>query len=180
MSDQPVRHLRVVEHDDNGQIIEPACPECVRRIDEIAGLERDIRGWAVRYQELARDKAAEAREHPCWDAGEWLFNVWRRECRHMGSRWTTDRFWIVEPFLSQAKWGKTLKARLALCRLAIDGAAFDAFTVTRRNGSTKRFDEWERVFADAKGLEEFAKRAPGAARARCAAVRAAEGKRRSS
>jgi hypothetical protein len=177
---EPGRHLRVVEHDDNGEVIAPCTnPECRRRIDEIAGLERDIRGWAVRYQELKRDRNLQAEEHPCWNAGKWLFGQWKYLCGHPRARWSPDRFWLVEPFLQGDRWGKSLKARLALCRLAIEGAQFDAFEVTRKNGGIKRFDEWERIFASSGSLEEFVKRAPEAARARCAAIREAEGHRRS-
>jgi hypothetical protein len=177
---ESARHLRVVEHDDNGEVIQPcAHPECRRRIDEIAGLERDIRGWAARYQELKRDRAREAEEHPCWPAAKWLFAQWKHLCGHPRARWSHDRFWLVQPFLESDQWGKSLKARLALCRLAVEGAAFDAFQVRRKNGAMKRFDEWERIFASSGSLEEFVKRAPEGARVRCAAIREAEGHRRS-
>ena len=53
-------HLKVVEFDDNGEVHAPDCPTCAKKNDEIAGLERDIRGWAVRYAELKRE-AAEGR-----------------------------------------------------------------------------------------------------------------------
>lgn len=168
---EPARHLRVVEHDDNGEVIQHTCVECCKHLDQITGLERDIRGWAMRYAELKRDKALEAEEHPCWDAGKWLFDYWRRACKHPRARWSHDRFWLVEPFLVHEKWGKTLHARVALCRLAIDGAQFDAFQVSRKNGSRKRFDEFDRLFATTGSFEDFMSRAPADAIARCAAAR---------
>jgi hypothetical protein len=172
---EPTRHLRVVEHDDNGEVIAPACPKCAalqqEYIDQVSGLERDIRGWAIRYAELKRDRNAEAEEHPCWEAAQWTFRQWKRRCNHPRARWSHDRFWLIEPFLVGDKWGKTLKARVALSLLAIDGAKHDAWTVTRKNGSIKRFDEFDRIFATTGSFEEFCKRAPADARARCAAAR---------
>jgi hypothetical protein len=168
---EPARHLRVVEHDDNGEVIQTACPECRKHLDVIAALERDIRGWGIRHAELKRDKAQEAEEHPCWEAAQWVFRQWKRRCNHPRARWSHDRFWLIEPFLVADKWGKTLKARVALCLLAIDGAEHDAWTVTRKNGSAKRFDEFDRIFATTGSFEEFCKRAPADARARCAVAR---------
>jgi hypothetical protein len=168
---EPTRHLRVVEHDDNGEVIHSACPDCRKHIDAMAGLERDIRGWAIRYAELKRDKNLEAEEHPCWEAAKWVFGYWKRTCNHPRARWSHDRFWLVVPFLEHEKWGKTLKARIALCLLAIAGAKHDAWTVTRKNGSVKRFDEFDRIFATTGSFEEFCKRAPDDAKARCRAHR---------
>jgi hypothetical protein len=168
---EPIRHLRVVEHDENGEVIHADCPECLRRIDEIAGLERDIRGWTVRYAELKRDRNAEAEEHPCWEAAQWTFRQWKRRCNHPRARWSHDRFWLIEPFLVGDKWGRTLKARVALCLLAIDGAAFDSWSKPRKNGTAKVFNEFDRIFATTGSFEEFVKRAPADAKARCAAAR---------
>lgn len=170
----PVRHLRVVEHDEHGQVIEPGCPECLRRIDTIAGLERDIRGWTVRHEQLKRDRIAEAEEHPCWEAGIWLFKYWQRHCNHPRSRWAADRFWLVQPFLELKRWGPTLKARVGRCCLAVDGAEFDAWTVQRKNGAVKRFDEFDRIFATTGSYEEFQKRAPDSAKERFAGLLATE------
>ena len=58
------------------------------------------------------------------------------------------------------KYGSTLLDRVRLAARAIAGAGFDAFSTTRRNGSVKRFDEFERVFGDSGKFEEFVNRAP--------------------
>lgn len=134
--------------------------ELARREDVIAGLQRDIRGWAQRYRELERDRDVEAREHELWPVGESIFRDWRKRCRHPRSVWTTDRFWLIQPFLTNGKYGKELSDRIALCRRAVAGAEFDAFEVRRKNGSSKRFDEWERIFESAGKVEEFCNRAP--------------------
>lgn len=146
---------------ETGEVLDPVhCDECRRKNDEIAGLERDVRGWAVRYAELKRDRDADAREHDMWPVGQQVFRQWRRDCRHPRSVWTADRFWLLEPFLTNPRYGKTTEDRTRLCLLAVAGAAFDAFTVQRKNGSSKRFDEWERIFESAGSFEEFCNRAP--------------------
>jgi hypothetical protein len=165
------RHLKVVEFDGNGEVIETDCAECRKLKDHIAGLESNLKGWAIKYAELKRDKATEAEEHPCWDAGKWLHTYWKQACRHPRSRWSHDRFWLIEPFLVHEKWGKTLHARVALCRLAIDGAAYDAWSVTRKNGSVKRFDDFDMIYSSTGKFEDFCKRAPAGAIARCKAAR---------
>jgi hypothetical protein len=43
---------------------------------------------------------------------------------------------------------------------AIDGAAFDPYTTKRKNGSTKRHDDFTLIFRNADKMEEFANRAP--------------------
>lgn len=123
-------------------------------------LHRTLRGWAIRYRDLERDKAAEAKEHPLWPVAGLLFCGWRKRCNHPRAAWTPDRFWIAEPFLSTGRYGKTLEVRVMLCARAIAGAEHDAFKTTRRNGTVKTYDEWERIFGCAGKLEEFCNRAP--------------------
>jgi hypothetical protein len=153
-------NLKLVINAETGEVVEPDCPECRRHLDEISGLERDLRGWAVRYAQLKRDKDTDAREHPMWPVGERIFREWRSVCRHPRSPWTPDRFWVIEPFLTNAKYGQEVEQRVALCRRAVAGAAFDAFEVKRKNGTVKRFDEWARVFKDSSNFEDFCNRAP--------------------
>ncbi len=154
-------HLRVIEFDgDTGELHEPDCADCLRKNDEIAGLERDIRGWAARYAELKRDRDRDAREHPLWPVGRALFGEWRALCRHPRSPWTPERFWLIEPFLSNPKYGAALAARVLLCRRAVAGAMFDCYVTTRRNGTQKRHDDWELIYRSAGKWEEFCCRAP--------------------
>jgi hypothetical protein len=155
------RHLKVVEFDEQGQVIEPTCKDCLRRVDEIAGLEKVIRSQAAQIQALLRDKDAAAREHPLWPVGRALFCEWRTLCRHPRSPWTPDRFWQIERYLTNVKYGESLEARVLLCRRAIAGSAYDSFATTRRNGSRQVFNEWERTFPDKSGgFEERCCKAP--------------------
>lgn len=124
--------------------------------DQINGLQRDIRGWASRYEELKRDKVTAMKQHPRYREAEECFGEWKKRCKHKRSQFTVDRFELVLPFLENDKYGMRTIVK------AIEGAAYDPFEVTRRNGTIKRFDEWERIFAGAGSVEDFANRAPRA------------------
>lgn len=136
----------------------------------IKGLQRDVNGWAIRYRLLEEDKAVEAREHALWPVAKRLFDSWRFMCRHPNSKWSPDRFWLIETFLTQPRYAPDLHGRVVLCCRAIMGARYDPWTVKRRNGSVKRMDEWERIFgapdrwrktsSSAGSFEEFCNRAP--------------------
>jgi hypothetical protein len=153
-------NLKLVINAETGEVVEPDCLECRRKNDEISGLERDLRGWAVRYAQLKRDKDTDAREHPMWPVGERIFREWRSSCRHPRSPWTPDRFWVIEPFLTNAKYGQELEQRVALCRRAVAGAAFDPYISRRRNGSEQRHDGWDLIFRSSDKFEQFCCKAP--------------------
>jgi hypothetical protein len=122
--------------------------------DQVKGLQRDVRAWSMRYAELKRDKDQSAKHHPLYNDAELAFRHWKAACNHERSPFTSDRFWLVLPYLENPKYGLKMVMR------AIEGAEHEAFEVTRRNGSTKRFDEWERIFKNAGSFEEFCNRAP--------------------
>jgi hypothetical protein len=154
MSAQPVQHLHIIDG-ATGEALDE-CPGCRARDDVITGLERDIRGWAMRYQDLKRDREKEAREDPRWPDAVRLFRLY---CRLTGKggkprklTWTVERFWLCEPFLR--------KHGIGMCERAIVGRVFDHYSAKRKNGSTIRYFEWERIFANAKEFEESANRAP--------------------
>lgn len=126
--------------------------EIARLNDVVRGLQRDVRGWAHRYAELKRDREADAKKDPLWPDAVRLFKLWRRLCGHPRAGWDADRFEQVRPYLKQHG--------LAMCERAIAGAAFDAFTTTRKNGSKKKHDGWELIHRNADKWEEFACRAP--------------------
>jgi len=137
-----------------GQEIERTDVTCGQLEDQITGLQRDVRAWSMRYGELKRDKDIAAKHHPLYGDGELAFRHWKAACNHKRSPFTSDRFWLVLPFLENKKYGLKLVLR------AIEGAEHDAFEVTRRNGSIRRFDEWERIFKNAGSFEEFCNKAP--------------------
>lgn len=149
---EAVPHLRLV-NTETGEVVEgEQCPECQHKDDVIAGLERDIRGWAARYRELRRDLEQEARQSDLWPLGERLFVIWQRLTGRRRAKFSYDRFRLVEPFLR--------KDGFELCAMAIVGRVFDHHTVTRRNGTTKHFYEWERIFKNRGEFEDSANRRP--------------------
>lgn len=150
MTAQPAR-LRVVT--DTGELLDQH-PDVARLEDEIRGLQRALRAECRRYEELKRDKDAEARAHELWPKAMACFEAWKTATNHPRAVWTADRFWIIEPWLRKKEYG------LETCLRAIAGIAFDCYSVQRKNGSTRYFNEFERCLADAKSIEERANAAP--------------------
>lgn len=159
MSAQPARHLHVVDADTGEKL--DGCPTCAQKDDEIAGLERALKAEIRRFENLKRDKEAEAKASELWPIGVEVFRCWRRlsgEAHGMGKArpvaFTADRFFLVEPYLKRKGYGPEI------CVRAVCGITFDCFSVKRKNGTTRFFDEWERCFQDAKQVEERASSAP--------------------
>ena len=148
---EPARHLRVI--DSQGEV-QDDCPQCQALRDQLAGAETEIRGWRQRYQNLKRDKDADAQKDALWPTAVELFALWRRDTGHKRSLWTLDRFEKVRPLLE--KYGRSA------CELAIRGIAYEPNTKMRKNGTMERFDDWGLVFRDAGTLERYANRAPKA------------------
>lgn len=135
----------------------PTCAELAKNVArqeaEIAGLQRDIRGWAYRYDQLRRDLEAEAREHDLYDTALDLFAYWREATGRKGCRFSADRFYMVLPYLQ--------KDGVERCQQAIDGRVADHYTAQRKNGSTIHYHEWERIFGKRRSdFEESCNRAP--------------------
>lgn len=177
MSAQPDRHLKPVEDEPALIVVNPATGEQVGTLDEaqqtlkdeVAGLQRDVRGWAARYAVLKRDKDAAAKESPVWPTALRVFDYWRQQCKHPRSEFSLDRFEMIRPHLerlSAAKKGRLDSAedRLAhaeaVCKLAVDGIAFDPFISDRKNGKKKRNDGWHLIFETADRFENRCNAAP--------------------
>jgi hypothetical protein len=167
MAAQPARHLHVIDAETGERFDE--CPTCATKEIELKGLQRDIRAWIKRYDELKRDKEQEAREDALWPQAVRVFQAWqtataqvRREAGEKRSatarenaEFNGDRFFLIQPYLKNTK-----KYGSEFCMRAVAGIAYDHFHTRRRNGSRKRFDEWERCFKDAREVEERANAAP--------------------
>lgn len=173
MSVDPARHLAPVLDETPLIIVNPETgvrigllSEHTQRLeDEIAALQRDIRGWGARYGELKRDKDAEAEESPVWPAALRVFDHWKRVCKHPRSVFTLDRFELIRPWLEKlgdkkAKPQQRLEEAEALCKLAVDGIAHDPYITTRKNGTQKRHDGWHLIFASAERFEDRCNAAP--------------------
>lgn len=147
-AEQPA--LRLV--DENGELREGGCPECAALRDQLAGAEGEIRSLRARLAQAKRDREAKAHGHRHWPRVLELFGYWKEKCSHPNSRFSVDRFEVAEPIYREYGYD--------LCKRAIDGAAFDPFTSTRKNGSIKRHDDWDLVFRSRGKFEEFCNRAP--------------------
>jgi hypothetical protein len=154
----PERHLRVSDA-ETGEVFEDGCPQCAAYEDQVKGLERDLRTWRLRYADLMRDKEAEAKKDPLWADAARLFKEWKRLCRPKSkAQLTYDRFALIQPFLKRHGFD--------LCLLAIEGAAFDPFITTRKNGRPNPHNGIPLIFKDADKFESFVQRAPKEAVAR--------------
>ena len=160
MSADPARkpHLRPVEEgpplivvNGDGERVGTLADHLQAYEDQIAGLQRDVKAEHLRYENLKRDRAAEARSHPLWPQALEVFKHWKEVCRHPKSSFTTSRFELIRPLLE--------KHGIDLCKLACDGAAFDPYETRRKNGSMKRHDGIHLVFDEDK-FEDFCNRAP--------------------
>lgn len=173
MSAQPERHLRPVEdtgplvvmNSETGERVGMLSDHTQALEDQIAGLQRDIRGWASRHADLKRDKDAEAEESPCWPAAVRIFDHWRRACKHPRAVFTLDRFELVRPWLEKLGDKKAdaetrLKEAEVMCILAVDGIAHDPYITRRKNGTEKRHDGWHLIFEKAEKFEERCNAAP--------------------
>jgi hypothetical protein len=150
---QPGRHLYVIDADTHEKLDEHPEIEALQVV--IKGLERDVRTWIKRYDELKRDKEQEAREDALWPQAVRVFQAWQAATGHQRSVFNADRFFLIQPFLKNTKqYGPEI------CLRAVAGIAYDCFSVKRKNGSVRKFDEWERCFKDARELEERANAAP--------------------
>lgn len=147
--------LRLVVDEETGEVVEQACEECARLEDAIAGLQRDVKGWAVRYAQLKRDREAAAKSSEEWEPIKELFGEWQRETGHTRSPFTVDRFEAALPFYRNAKYGPEKIS------VAIKGIAFDHYSRPMKNGRVKHFDDWvEQLFKNADKFEEYVNRAP--------------------
>lgn len=142
--------LRVISAD--GEMLGDFTGQLQALEDQIAGQERDLRGWRARYADLKRDREAEAEEDPLWPQVVEVFNYWKKTCRHPRSPFTVDRFEMAAPYVK--KFGKEM------CMRAVDGIAFDPFVTVRKNGTPRRHDGWHLIFGAAEKFEERCNAAP--------------------
>lgn len=155
--------LRVVPPvNEHGEVLDLpwAMNEITRLKAIVEGQQRDLRGWMQRYQQATLDTDLLAREHALWPLAQHLFWCWQVACRHPKATWTESRFWLVEPFLLRRRFGQELEARYVGCAKVIMGAKYDAFTFRRKNGTTRKLDEWDRIFGGIKDYEEYQAKAP--------------------
>lgn len=139
----------------------PSLTEALGRVMEleaqIADLERERRGERARTRLLLARLDDNRSTYPRRDEVLSIFGEWQEVCGHKNARLTPDRFDCLRALLDVTKPAAYPREFFSA---AIAGAAFDAYTASRKNGSVKRFDELTLIFRDGAHAEDFAKRAP--------------------
>jgi hypothetical protein len=135
--------------------------------DEVSGLQRSLGAEHRRYEQLKRDKLAEAKEAEIWPAGLRVFEHWRKRCKNGSKRttFTLDRFEMIAPFLEQygdrkAPPEQRLEEAEALCKLAVEGIAFDHYETPGKNGKMVHHIGWHLIFGEADLFEKRCNAAP--------------------
>lgn len=173
---EPARHLHLAQHASGVQ----GCPACGQIIapdrmlaelrDQVDGLLTEIKSLAAKNRELKRNRERTAKRSAAWPVAERLFVIWvaasgRNPEAKNCPRFRLDRYERIERFLRD---GSDAPAVLEgpptndfeRCAAAIIGRCFDHFQTQRPNGSTKRFHEWERIFADSGEFDDSLERRP--------------------
>jgi hypothetical protein len=159
MSADPVARVRAVgtleEHrvsydSSTGEI----CPNCETVRRDVESLEAELRIKRRKIKELQADRERQAEHHELWEPAQFLYHHWQVVCNRRKSPWTTDRFWLIEPFLRQKKHG------IVVCRQAIDGAAWESWVTELRNGRFEVHNRWEKIFESSGSVEKHANKAP--------------------
>lgn len=142
----------------SGEQVHEGCPACLEKDLELEGLEETVRSQGAKIRRLRRDKAKEARGSGLWPEAVELVRYWREVCNHPRSRINTDRFFLLEPYLKTEG--------LDLCKLAVDGAAFNPYRsdTPNRNGDLETYDGLETIFKNRSSYERHVNRAPLARR----------------
>jgi hypothetical protein len=145
-------HLHLVDEGTGELLALDDCPNCKEFRIQLAGADKEIRGWRTRYYKLAEDKEADARKDPLWREALEVFRYWQEKCKHPRAEWRLDRFELIRPYIRD--YGPKM------CRRAIDGAAFDPFITRRKNGTRVVHDKLTTIFQSSDKFEDFCNRAP--------------------
>jgi hypothetical protein len=157
MAEAEPRHLQAVGTGElpaeGPQTLAEALAEIDYLTDQLTGAENNVRSMRTQMANLKRELAGEIDEqHKLFPQAVGLFRYWQGKCDHPRMKFTADRMALVLPFLKRHK-PETI-------REAIRGAAFDPFTVTRKNGTKHEHNGWHQIFANEDKFQDYRKRAP--------------------
>lgn len=161
VSAEPVRHLRLVDSDTGEWVQDPSeLPELKTAQTQIAMLERERAGQRLRIAALEADKSRERAEHPRRRDIERCHRYWQKRCDHPRAGLDNATFFAIAAMMGRRvkrepefRWPEDFKR-------AIDGAHYDPYITTRKNGSQKRHDDLGLIFRDAAHVREFIAKAP--------------------
>jgi hypothetical protein len=145
----PKHALRLVDP-ETGEITEHACPNCAGKDETITTLGNKISSLKGRITELLQ----EAEEgHEAFPNFRKCHEYWRERCRHPRTEYDLVDFKLWLPLYQ--------KHGLEKCQRAIDGAAYDPYVSTRKNGAPHRHNEWELIHREGgHKFREFVNKAP--------------------
>lgn len=166
---EAARHLHVVDTDSGEVFPEENCPGCSEREQIMGELEKKQRGLLLQIANLKRDQEAAARASGQWPVAVRLFAIWRKATGRKRCQFSFDRFNLVEPFLRE--YDRTRHQDISAdpgpprtpveeAIAAIIGRATDHYSVSRPNGTTRHFNEWERIFKNRGEFDESVARRP--------------------
>ena len=143
------RALHLVDT-ETGEVVEDGCQACKAKDEVIETAGHKISNLKGRITQLLQ----EAEEgHEAFPSFKRCHDYWRERCNHPRTKYDIEDFKLWLPLYE--------KHGLDLCLRAIDGAAFDPFISTRKNGSTKRHDDWELIHRKGGAkFREFCNKAP--------------------
>ena len=152
MSALPVEEGHLYLPNETGEMI-PWETTLVHALKRIEALEDGYARFELLHarQDTTRDTYARR------DELEDIFGEWQEVCRHKRARLDAVRFDAIRFILEVREPGPYPRAAFSA---AFAGAAFDAFTVTRKNGDIKRFDDVSLICRDATHFEDFIQRRP--------------------
>lgn len=178
MSAEPARrHLALVDA-ATGEVVESRELQALQAENEklhgdLKAAERDLRAKRRRIGELERDRARERLEHPQRDLILRVLRYWHRKCKAGDRRihaYSPDRFDAVAALVEMERIVRDEGVRgkrrrewvyeFEHFKAAVDGAAFDAYEMQRKNGSVVRYDDATLVFRSAAKMDEFIARCP--------------------
>lgn len=144
----PERPLRLVDT-ETGEITEQACPSCAGKIETITTLGNKIVSLKGTITQLLQ----EAEEgHEAFPKFKRCHDYWKERCHHPRTSYAIEDFKLWLPLFDE--YG------MDACLRAIDGAAFDCYVSTRKNGSKHRHDEWSLIHRNGDKFREFVNKAP--------------------
>lgn len=128
--------------------------ELAENEDERDGLVETVRSQAAKIRNLRRDRERSAGASANWPAALEAFEYWRVVTGHPRSKFTVERFYLLEPFLE--------RDGLDLVKLAIDGAGHEPYRADKpnRNGTVEVYDSLETIFKSRASFERHVNRAP--------------------
>jgi ribosomal protein S15P/S13E len=146
----PLRRLTVVDK-DSGEVVDPEVARLQERIaileQNLRDAEKDLRTKRAQITKLRKDKVRERLEYARRDDVDRIHSYWQRRLGH-GKALTADRFDAVRGLLEETHIevvdGKPVKVdtyELSDFKAAIDGAHYDPYCRTLKNGKVTRYDD---------------------------------------